>query len=946
MVSPSPQPPSYPTPQSPPPPPNMDAAHNSAATTSTAAHPLAQASSAPQESSERVKPEHDYEMAPGDAAIAQTADPTPSPAAEPLPSPLAATTPKPEPLDADLATFTSAASARAGPAARLDSTSPRKPSLVGMLTASASASRSQSPRTAALDDRKPDLPPPFPFASTSASAVDVDAMRSGASTPSGSRSGSGSRTPKDEDGERAQAGKGAVAARSDKGKGKGKGSTKGGKLVDVPEPQLIGHLPVATAEAGRTFVELDVSTYANKSIGDVKYYEPDMARCDCSPDSSVPEEAQSCGELSNCMNRLMQIECLKDDCKCGKQCQNQRFQNREYAPIEVVKTEKKGFGVRAEVDIPADAFVYEYVGEVIGPKPFEAKMKAYGNEGIKHFYFMALDRDVFIDATKKGGKGRFLNHSCNPNCYVSKWTVSKKMRMGIFTKRDVKMHEELTFNYNVDRYGHVAQECFCGEPNCVGFIGGKTQTDIGGMDDLYIDALGITDEVEQLELKGNKKKKGKKLDEDFTPTLHPVELDEVPKVSSAIRQALQTRRILEKLLTRVQMTTDDEVLRSLMRLHGFNLMNNILREYPQDVHVILLDLEILAKWKLQTRNKIESSRIEESVTRCLDVADERVQTLAKDVLGAWAELQLAYRIPKALLDASTDPDRKRPSSFDFDSLAKRARYDEPSPSTDDDQRPAFVRPQPNTTIQRRGRALPDGWHVEYDRESDRDLYINMYTGARQRDRPSGPAPQRPPSQYAQGERARPPPPVLNANDLIEQAEAQAREALEAEERRAKAEREAREAERSERAERKRVEKEEKGARVKDKMVMGLFSTVVVNTMSKYKGEFEPDAFKKRAREVSELLVEKEKKRPTYVTDSYESLAPEKEAKVRSFVKDWVKKLLERKKANGSSSSSARRPSTSSASTPRPGMPPSPATPTVLASNGHLNDAVLEAGTPQ
>jgi hypothetical protein len=29
------------------------------------------------------------------------------------------------------------------------------------------------------------------------------------------------------------------------------------------------------------------------------------------------------------------------------------------------------------------------------------------------------------------------------------------MRMGIFTKRDVKKDEELTFNYNVDRYGLV-----------------------------------------------------------------------------------------------------------------------------------------------------------------------------------------------------------------------------------------------------------------------------------------------------------------------------------------------------------------------------------------------------------------------------------------------------------------------------------------------------------
>jgi histone-lysine N-methyltransferase SETD2 len=59
--------------------------------------------------------------------------------------------------------------------------------------------------------------------------------------------------------------------------------------------------------------------------------------------------------------------------------------------------------------------------------------------------------------------------------------------MGIFAKRDILMNEELTFNYNVDRYGHDAQVCFCGESNCVGFIGGKTQTDIGAMDELYLD---------------------------------------------------------------------------------------------------------------------------------------------------------------------------------------------------------------------------------------------------------------------------------------------------------------------------------------------------------------------------------------------------------------------------------------------------------------------------
>jgi len=60
---------------------------------------------------------------------------------------------------------------------------------------------------------------------------------------------------------------------------------------------------------------------------------------------------------------------------------------------------------------------------------------------------------------------------------------------------------------------HQAQECFCGEPNCIGFIGGKTQTDFATMDDLYLDALGITDEADLMELKGTKKKKGKKIDD-------------------------------------------------------------------------------------------------------------------------------------------------------------------------------------------------------------------------------------------------------------------------------------------------------------------------------------------------------------------------------------------------------------------------------------------------
>ena len=41
---------------------------------------------------------------------------------------------------------------------------------------------------------------------------------------------------------------------------------------------------------------------------------------------------------------------------------------------------------------------------------------------------------------------------------------------------------------------HQAQPCYCAESNCVGFIGGKTQTDIATLDDLYLDGMSCPQE--------------------------------------------------------------------------------------------------------------------------------------------------------------------------------------------------------------------------------------------------------------------------------------------------------------------------------------------------------------------------------------------------------------------------------------------------------------------
>ena len=72
--------------------------------------------------------------------------------------------------------------------------------------------------------------------------------------------------------------------------------------------------------------------------------------------------------------------------------------------------------------IQAGEFVMEYVGEVIDDAECEARLLDYKQYvGEKHIYLMELNRDVVIDASRKGNSARFINHSCDPNCVTQKW---------------------------------------------------------------------------------------------------------------------------------------------------------------------------------------------------------------------------------------------------------------------------------------------------------------------------------------------------------------------------------------------------------------------------------------------------------------------------------------------------------------------------------------------
>lgn len=194
--------------------------------------------------------------------------------------------------------------------------------------------------------------------------------------------------------------------------------------------------------------------------------------CGCQP--------KFAGELicrdSRCINFATQTECVR----CKEGCCNRRIQNKEYAKLDVLHTPGKGHGLFAAENLTKQQFLMEYVGELINNEEFTRRSGDRSRQ-MEHQYIMQLKNGVYLDAGRKGSISRFINHSCEPNCYVEVWTVQNRLRVGIFTMCGIDSGTELTFDYKWKPSSRPPTKCHCGTESCRGYLEVFSREELEGL---------------------------------------------------------------------------------------------------------------------------------------------------------------------------------------------------------------------------------------------------------------------------------------------------------------------------------------------------------------------------------------------------------------------------------------------------------------------------------
>ncbi len=120
-----------------------------------------------------------------------------------------------------------------------------------------------------------------------------------------------------------------------------------------------------------------------------------------------------------------------------------------------VRRSKTGLGLFADQDIPKNQYLIEYFGrELSNKEQYTSTSK----------YLFEINSRRTIDGAISENIARYINHSCTPNCEVE----IKKGRILVYSKKNIKKGEELSYDYGKEYWNEHIKPIGCKCDKCAG----------------------------------------------------------------------------------------------------------------------------------------------------------------------------------------------------------------------------------------------------------------------------------------------------------------------------------------------------------------------------------------------------------------------------------------------------------------------------------------------
>lgn len=131
-----------------------------------------------------------------------------------------------------------------------------------------------------------------------------------------------------------------------------------------------------------------------------------------------------------------------------------------------------GWGIFTDEFINSGDFIVEYRGVLIRNVLADKRERDYEKSKTGSDYMFRVNSDIVCDATFHGNVARFINASCDPNCYTQIISFNGQEKIAIYAKKNINRGEELCYDYKFENEHDLSKRipCHCGSDECRGFM--------------------------------------------------------------------------------------------------------------------------------------------------------------------------------------------------------------------------------------------------------------------------------------------------------------------------------------------------------------------------------------------------------------------------------------------------------------------------------------------